>query len=300
MRGLFAWTAAILTAASAPALAAESWTGFYIGAEAGATWSDADMAPTDPAVVLGQVSNVVAPGRGVVVVPGRSDPRPAISASDDGFNGGVFAGYDFQFDGGFVLGIEGAIGTGGMEASGSYAFTVPATVLTAASTVTLTRAFESDWTASINLKAGFVTGDALIYATGGVAFSEGTLSAIDSFPITAGPGATSGGITTDIGPIVGYPSTSGSARASKSLTGWTAGAGVDYALGGGLTIGLVYRHTEFSDTEFATAISTTAATLNRVGTTTVGGIGNSIATSNDRLELSEDRVSLRVAWRFGG
>lgn len=276
-----------VTIGLAPVATAYDWTGFYIGAEAGGGWSEAEFEPVEGQAVIGNVSNVIIPGRGIVVVPGMAPDQPTASGSGNDFGGGLIAGFNYQ-TGRFVLGFEGAYGLGSLDVTAVSTIRMPATILTAASDVVLTRRFEGDWNASLSLKAGYAFGDMLVYASGGVAFSDGEVTATDSFAITPGPAA--GG--DDIGPIVGYPSTTGTVTRSKSLTGWSLGAGVDYALSDTMVLGLSYRHTEFEET-FDTSMTTPEGAL------TGPGIGPSVTTGDDDLTLTDDRVSLRLTFKLG-
>ena len=72
-----------------------------------------------------------------------------------------------------------------------------------------------DWQGSIRARAGFAFDRALIYATGGFAFA---------------------GLSDGIG-----------ASDDDTLTGWTLGAGVEYAFTNNLTTRLEYRYTSFDD-----------------------------------------------------
>lgn len=280
------WVLAGAALGLAPAAAAADWTGFYIGAEAGGGRGEAHFGPADGEVSVAQVSNIVVAGSGLVVVPGVLIENVGASADDTGFGGSVVAGFNYQA-GGFVFGIEGDYSAGSIEATSVQTFTLPQTVLTAASDVVLTRRFRSDWSASLRLRAGYAFGDALIYATGGVAFSDGDVSATDSYAITPGPGA-----FTDIGPVYGYPSTTATVTQSKSLTGWSLGAGIDYALSDTMVLGLSYRHTEF-DESFDTAMTTPMPAMAN------NAQGPSVTSGDDNLSLTDDRVSLRLTFKLG-
>ncbi|MCG7391872.1 porin family protein [Microvirga sp. ACRRW] len=154
-------TAADLPARAAPpapivaAVPLFTWTGFYVGVNAGYGWHN-----------NGDNTSVLVPGGAVGVgsVPGT------ITFNDDdgeGFVGGGQIGYNYQM-GSFVIGLEadlqwadlgGANGTAIYPAQwGAYAFQ-PAGV-----------AGGVDWFGTVRARAGVAFDRALVYATGGFAY----------------------------------------------------------------------------------------------------------------------------------
>ncbi len=118
-----------------------TWTGFYVGVQAGYAWGDSSGRMTTPTGFL----------------PFKQD------GDFDGFVGGAHAGYNFQF-GSIVAGFEADIeGTGINGGFGRISPTTGSTNLA-----------ESDITVQGSLRArlGFAFDRALIYATGGLAFAN--------------------------------------------------------------------------------------------------------------------------------
>ena len=107
-----------------PVVAAADWSGFYIGAMGAYLFGDSD----DLTVV------------------------PTVSDAFDGYGGGVFAGYNYQTGGGFVLGAEVAGSLGNMV------FAAPPDL-----GVTLVDG---------KVRLGFASGDALIYGAGGLSYAS--------------------------------------------------------------------------------------------------------------------------------
>lgn len=144
--------------------------------------------------------------------PAIGDIERALKASDfsiSGIVGGVHAGYDYQFSNGIVAGIEGdieAAGVGGKESRDFGPF-----------------GFETriNWQSSLRARLGYGFDRTLVYATGGAALANSTYTVI---------GLSLGGAT-------------GQDRTTRS--GWTVGAGVDYALTDRITARLEYRHSDF-------------------------------------------------------
>jgi len=126
--------------APAPVIAAVpvfTWTGFYVGVNAGYGWTES--------------FDVTLPNGAVV----RAD-----SEDDGGFVGGAQIGYNYQI-GSFVLGLEGDIQYADL---GGATYVVPG--------VGIVSYDNSDWFGTVRARAGVAFDRALIYATGGFAFAD--------------------------------------------------------------------------------------------------------------------------------
>jgi outer membrane immunogenic protein len=141
--------------APAPVVAAVpvfTWTGFYVGAQAGYAWGEDETslffggAPVD----LGGLST---------------------DFDSDGFVGGVHAGFNYQM-GSFVIGVEGDLEAAGID--GDLTVTSPFFPGASASVES-----EINFQGSLRARAGVAFDRALIYVTGGLAFAniENTYSA---------------------------------------------------------------------------------------------------------------------------
>ena len=121
--------------APAPIIAAApifTWTGFYVGVNAGYGWSNDDFDAVDF----------------------------ADDEDDGGFVGGAQVGYNYQI-GSFVVGLEGDIQYADFGREG--AFVVDGTTYDVDN---------SDWFGTVRARAGVAFDRALIYATGGFAFAD--------------------------------------------------------------------------------------------------------------------------------
>lgn len=118
------------------------WTGPYLGAHIGYGW--------------GKGHNVSGPD---------SENGPAETGFDSlrlrGLFGGLHAGYNYQFDNPFVVGVEGDIEYTGID--GSHHILLP--------DFDDSLNVRTNWQGSARLRAGYAIEKTLIYATGGVAFA---------------------------------------------------------------------------------------------------------------------------------
>jgi len=128
----------------------------------------------------------------------------------DGFLAGVHAGYNYQV-GSFVVGLEGDIaGVFGDDDDDFDGVIIGPGGLPVAYSIPSS---SIDWQGSVRARLGFAFDRALVYATGGFAFaglSDGFGDADDD-----------------------------------TLTGWTLGAGLEYAFTNNLTTRVEYRYTSF-------------------------------------------------------
>jgi outer membrane immunogenic protein len=134
-------------AAPAPFIAAVpvfTWTGFYVGAQAGYAWGE-----DAPRLFLNGTDITAA------------EVGTGTDYDTDGFVGGVHAGYNVQF-GQFVVGVEGDIEAAGID--GDRTWGVPGNSISAST--------EINFQGSIRARAGVAFDRALLYVTGGLAFAN--------------------------------------------------------------------------------------------------------------------------------
>lgn len=161
-----------------------SWTGGYIGLNAGYGWGDAD--------------HIAGPTSG-----------SGINDFDiDGGFAGAQIGYNWQIDR-FVIGAEADIQWSGIE-GGCAAGTCGGGVIPQSTS------HEIDWFGTLRARLGYAAGEWMPYVTGGWAFGEATR-------------------TTGVGP----------ASVDQSLSGWVAGAGVEWAFAPGWSAKAEYQYIDF-------------------------------------------------------
>jgi outer membrane immunogenic protein len=140
------------------------------------------------------------------------DVSPSGLSSND-LNGGMFggyAGYNFEYAP-WVFGIEGDF-NGTWNNSSGVIVGPPAAIVD----------IGTDWLASIRARVGYSYDRALIYGTGGVAWTSATAD-----------------VTTALGTFSG----------DKTLTGWTLGGGVEYAFTDNWLGRVEYRYYGFDNAD---------------------------------------------------
>jgi outer membrane immunogenic protein len=199
------------TYTKAPAIVdpAYNWTGFYVGVNAGYGWSDPTVSfvPNDVNALASTCGGAFG---GTCALPMSYDIRGAL--------GGLQAGYNWQMSR-WLLGVETDIDAAGIKGSGTNpAFSLGGTPSNFLETQKV------DWFGTARARLGFLpTANLLLYGTGGFAYGrvvENT-SLNSSAGTNVGTGPFSFFCTTGPNCFVG--------SSSRIATGWTAGAGFEYA-----------------------------------------------------------------------
>jgi outer membrane immunogenic protein len=217
-------------AQSAPAVSV-SWTGFYVGANGGAGWSDRKVRFSG--------DNLTGDGAGNWVLNGAfgalgffPSERGQVSKKQ-GFVGGFQAGYNRQWDQ-FLLGVEADIQGARISGRGSNS----ATVL---EPIAITSEQRLDWFGTVRARAGVLLWDQrlLAYATGGLAFGHTEVSGTN---LTRTFGIIS--LTTTLNCIA---PTCLAGSGSRTSAGWTAGGGVELMLAGNVRLKAEYLHVDLGE-----------------------------------------------------
>jgi len=232
MRGLAIAIAALVALAGTHAVAADmatkapppppapifSWTGFYIGGNAGGAWGRAN-----DAMVLGGSWLTDGSGDNVFVQPaGNNHLRPS------GFTGGLHAGYNFQI-GQWITGVEIDFDYFGLKDDFSATVTNPAN----GHTYTVASSYKSDWLGTVRPRIGYTFDRLLVYAAGGLAVTNQRFAqSIVQSPV---------GVFFEQGSV------------SKVSTGWTVGGGAEYALLDHWSLRAEYLYIDPGSVSFASA-----------------------------------------------
>jgi outer membrane immunogenic protein len=229
--------------ASRPAPIAYTWTGCYVGVNAGGAWarSNGSMRFNDNTGVNRQAVEV----------------SEGFSFGPSGFTGGGQLGCNYQ-TGNFVLGLEGDVDYLGLRSSRTLTAAFPA----GGGTYTITDSMSTDWMATARARAGFAVNNWLFYATGGLVVTQLRFN-------------------TTYADVFGASENAG---LSDTRYGWTAGAGIEVAIGGGpWSAKLEYLHADFGT---ASVTGTFVPLANTFGTHSV--------------DLKTDIVRAGLNYRFGG
>jgi outer membrane immunogenic protein len=222
-----------------------NWTGFYVGLNGGYSW--------------GRANTTIAPFAAIF-------PTTAFAPFGQNVNGGLGggqAGYNWQVDRKWVIGLEGDIQWTGERSStslttvgpryGAFQNGLPDPSLgpdfNAIASQTAILAYDLQWFATFRGRAGILADpQTLLYATGGLAVGEFRYSAQTTTSVQLfGFGATG---TTPVRPPFVFAGAA--ASSSDTRVGWTAGAGIERKFSPNWSGKLEYLYMDFgSKTYFA-------------------------------------------------
>ena len=217
---------------------AQSFSGFYLGASLGAAWGQSEFRAIDDVPLFPAFT--IPPPPSSIDVPAANGSVGSAKGNDTRLIGGTQFGYDWRTSGGVVFGGEADFdGTGlGMHTVAT------ATASGGANNVhNLAQQVHADyfarlkWTSSIRGRIGFVQDRLMIYGTGGVVFGHVNLETTfleRNSPLVVPANATS----------------SLTAKDSGTHTGWTLGAGMEWAFTPAWSAGVEYRYNDLGSRDY--------------------------------------------------
>ena len=201
----------------APIESSVDWSGPYIGLHGSYNWGDSDAEYTSTDVVIGPNLTFAEILAGI--------PGGSIDMNGNGFMGGGQIGYNSQFDNNLVLGVEADFSFGnvrdkiddviGNASDGSTEDYVES---------------KSDMAGTVRARVGYAMDAALIYATGGLAWTNAKVYSRDYDDAT----------NTAFSDI----------SDSANMWGWTVGAGAEFRVTENLSAKAEYLYTDFGSTTF--------------------------------------------------
>jgi outer membrane immunogenic protein len=210
--------------AKAPAARTYNWGGCYIGLNGGGAESGSDFTTT-----VGPGAHLTPADAALVVEGGTS------SANSPNFVGGGQAGCNWV-SGTLVYGLEGDVD---YFRSNPQIINGTATLSDGVTSFTVGQSLTTNYLATVRPRLGVAADRNLFYVTGGAAFTKASYT------------------QTYFDALV--PSGTGVATGSKSLVGWTVGAGWEYAWADNWTFRLEYLFTNFPGTTNGVGAITDAA-----------------------------------------
>lgn len=213
-----------------------TWTGYYVGANAGFEWANV---------------NGAFPFGGFPVFPGPTFPVMSSVYSLNPTSGllGFQGGYNFQVNPNWLVGVEADFDWGHGNASTSFNLFDPITNSTGSAQFSTS----IDWSTSLRGRVGYTTGPWLLYATGGLSLLRMNVS---------GSGAYNGALTVCTDFFDGFCTTTASSATnsawafsgSRILPGLVIGPGVEYMLPGGKwTLRAQYLFADYGRVNFGPA-----------------------------------------------
>lgn len=194
-----------------------TWTGFYVGVNAGAAWHGNDSCPglyNYTSGVLGTRYNAFA---------------PACNSDNTAFTGGFQAGFNWQM-GAVVFGLEGDVNWISNDNKRGFANYVGPLGIGTAYTYSLDGNPQSNFLGGIRGRLGWAFDRAMLYIAGGAAFrNSGSDEVIYAY--------NSSGVQ-----VAAFAPNS-----SRDNVGWSLGGGVEWAFTNNVSLKLEYLHSQFNN-----------------------------------------------------
>jgi len=276
-----AWSADLPVKAPPPPVVPFSWTGFYVGANAGYSWGRANTDLTETTVTT--TTATIATLAGTPIASATVVTPVVHTASDranvNGWLGGFQAGYNWQV-GRYLWGVEGDLQFTGERGGTSFCF--PAGVPCGAATTTGAADYRLRWLGTLRGRAGVTWDRVLLYATGGLAV--GDIHSDFSDGIAAGLLAPAALVT------VG---------SNTTRAGWVAGAGAESALTRNWSVKLEYLHVDLGGFGGLPTGSTTGNFSAVIGNFRTAITQVNAFTSQFHAHYTDDIVRVGLNYRFG-
>lgn len=246
------------------------------------------------AINVTQVSNL-AVGNTLIVVPGRAVMLPDTSMHNGGVAASFHIGYKKVFSH-FFAGAEFGFGSSSLKASQTSTF-YPETMLQARNPLTIQRDISSGISKMLDVKFGYIKGQHLVYAMGGIAVNPVKISSTDDYQLSfqerraygvAAPGS------------YNFTSVTHNQQEVHSLIGISWGIGYQYLVSGDISVGIEFRQTGFGTSSYTTNAVTGEQPTNgngaRIG---IGGaLGESTITTNLKQQVLTAKVEVALSAIF--
>lgn len=138
--------------------------------------------------------------------------------------GGIYAGFNYLPSEHFLFGVEADMNYAGLDDENNLEFS-------GSKADNYLFGWNTGLQGSLRARAGFIAGNALLYATGGLALGNNTFEVFEE------------------------GSDSNSEDIDEMMVGWTAGGGVEYAFTAHWSARIEYRYTDFGDVTITPDIS---------------------------------------------
>jgi outer membrane immunogenic protein len=212
-----------------------TWTGLYVGLNAGGTWSNSTTVNTTAVPLF------AAPTFATELTLSSALATTSLPVNNSGFVGGGQIGYNYQFGNSFVAGIEADIqGVAGSNRRDTvFRSGVPVGFPAETITSTVFASRRIDYIGTVRGRLGFtITPTFLVYGTGGLAYG-GLNSSVAISQQNLPAGSTLGAPFSSFGSL------------SNTRVGWTAGGGLEWLFAPNWSVKVEYLYYNLGRETFA-------------------------------------------------
>lgn len=215
-----------------------SWTGLYVGLNAGYAWGDDNaLYFANPLAFVNPAATQI--GQTAALAAAASGTNTYYPASQGGFIGGGQVGYNYQFGGNFVVGLETdfqGLASGGVSRTGGSVAPWGDYFSSGVTTTAQSVSGSLDYLGTVRGRVGYLAlPQLLVYGTGGLAYGgvqakAAMLQADNPAPYTTNSAWAAAG------------------NYSDTRVGWTAGGGVEYMFMDNLSVKIEYLYYNLGST----------------------------------------------------
>ena len=213
-------SASIFAGAMGPVNQIHTWTGLYLGVNAGALWGPYSAPVWIETLLVGNS----------VIGPSVQEYKEDVSS----FTGGGQIGYNYQTNSNWLMGAEFSFNGERLNAL----HTVTAAELTSTTSFVAGDSYTAtnNWHSAVLARLGYAWNNFMLYGIGGVALANVNFAA--TFIATPAP----------FDPTIVYPAAY--SNDNEVMVGGTGGLGLAYALSPNLSIGIEARYTNYGNQKF--------------------------------------------------
>lgn len=240
-------------------------------------------------LVVNQMSNLAFGNGGpIIIVPSASFMVPDTNVHNTGIASCLRIGYKKVF-GHLFIGAEAGIGINSFKASQTTTF-YPETMLQARNPLTIQRTISSGLSKMLDVKFGYTKGAHLVYGMAGIASNPVTVTSSDNYKLSfqrrlaAGVAAAPGSYN--------YTSIEHEQKETHALMGMSWGAGYQYMVSEGISIGIEYRQAGFGKGSYTAEKVTGEKAINDKGEGV--GVAAGIEASNISLNMKQQALTIKV------
>ncbi|MES2374474.1 MAG: hypothetical protein V4557_17995 [Bacteroidota bacterium] len=240
-------------------------------------------------LVVNQMSNLALGNGGpIVIVPSASYKMPDTNMHNTGIASSFRIGYKKVF-GHLFFGAEAGIGINSFKASQTTTF-YPETILQARNPLTIQRTISSGVSKMLDLKFGFTKRAHLVYGMAGIASNPVTISSSDNYKLSfqrklaAGVAAAPGSYN--------FTSIVHEQKETHALMAMSWGAGYQYMVSEGVSIGIEYRQAGFGKGSYTTEKVIGEKAINDKGEGV--GVAAGIEASNISVNMKQQALTIKV------
>jgi opacity protein-like surface antigen len=235
-----------------------------------------------------QISNLTIGNGPIIIVPAASYKIPDSSMHSTGIAVSFRIGYKKIF-GHLLIGAEAGVGISPFRFSQTATF-YPETMLQARNPLTIQRTISAGLSKTLDIKFGYTKGAHLVYGVAGLVSNPVSVSSSEDYKLSFQNKAARG--TAAAAGSYNYTSIIHEQKETHSLIGMSWGAGYQYSVSEGVSLGIEYRQIGFGKGSYTTEKVTGEQAINDKGQSV--GVAAGLEASNISVNMKQQALTIKV------